>query len=163
VLWTGTATLAAESAPAAAGREQFKTMWNSDEKAAVSLTGQRLVYDIRKFTRARALRSGRTMAGHIRHENLANLITGENARTTFAEPETVTATLIEPPKRIIRLHLTVDSPAEELARRWIQAAATSRLERLGGSSSDHPAQHEELLAQQRRHRSRKLATGAGPF
>ena len=135
-LWTGTATLAAETAQAAGGREQFKTLWKSDEKAAVTLTNQRLVYDIRKFTGARARRSGRTAAGQIRHENLANLITGENARTTFAGPATVTATLIEPPKRMIRIHLIVDSTAEEIARRWIQAAATERLQRLTGSLND---------------------------
>ena len=147
-LWTGTATLAAENAQAAGGREQFKTMWKSDEKAAVTLTDQRLVYDIRKFTGARARRSGRTAAGQIRHENLANLITGENARTTFAGPATVTATLIEPPKRMIRIHLIVDSTAEEIARRWIQAAATERLQRLTGSLNDHPGKYDELLAQQ---------------
>ena len=160
-LWAGTATLAAENAQAAGGREQFKTMWKSDEKAAVTLTGQRLVYDIRKFTGARARRSGRTAAGQIRHENLANLITGENARTTFAGAATVTATLIEPPKRMIRIHLIVDSTAEEIARRWIQAAATERLQRLAGSLNDHPGKREELLAQQ--HDPKPHAGYWGPF
>ena len=136
--------------------------------AAVTLTSHRLVYDIRKFTegdmswiivggatglaltaisaaRASARRSGRTAAGQIRHENLANLITGANARTTFAGPATVTATLIEPPTRVIRLHLVVNGTAEEIARRWIQAAATERLQRLAGSLNEHPGKRDELL------------------
>lgn len=171
VLWAGTATPAAEAAQAAGGREQFTTLWKSTKKAAVTLTTQRLVYDIRNFTegdmswiivggatgvaltalsaaRARARRSGRTAAGHIRHENLANLITGANARTTFAGPATVTATLIEPPKRAIRLHLITDSPAEDVARQWIKAAATERLQRLTGPLAE-PDKRDQLLAQQR--------------
>lgn len=161
VLWTGTATLAAEEAQAAAGREQFKTLWKSDEKAAVTLTDQRLVYDIRKFTTARAHRSGQTAAGQIRHENLANLITGENARTTFAGPATVTATLIEPPTRMIWLHLIVDSSADDIARRWIQAAATDRLKRLAGSLNDNPGKRDDLLAQQ--HDPKPQSGYWGPF
>lgn len=172
VLWAGAATPAAETAQAAGGREQFTTLWKSTKKAVVTLTSQRLVYDIRKFTegdmswiivggatglaltaisaaRASARRSGRTAAGQIRHENLANLITGANARTTFAGPATVTATLLEPPARLIRLHLTADVTAEEIARRWIQAAATERLQRLAGSLKEHPGKRDELLAQQR--------------
>jgi hypothetical protein len=47
VLWTGTATLAAQ---AAGGREQFTTLWKSPEKAAVTLTTQRLIYYLRDFT-----------------------------------------------------------------------------------------------------------------
>jgi hypothetical protein len=148
VLWTGTGVLAAESAQAAGGREQFETMWKSDEKAAVTLTDQRLVYDIRRFTMSRARRAGVTAAGQIRHENLANLITGDNARTTFAGPATVTATLMEPPKRMIRIHLIADSSAEQIAWRWIQAAASDRLKRLAGSLSNHPGKRDELLAQQ---------------
>lgn len=83
----------------------------------------------------------------IRHENLANLITGANARTNFAGPTTVTATLCEPPKRLIRLHITAESAAEDIARRWIQAAATERLQRLAGSLNEHPDKVEKLLAQ----------------
>ncbi len=172
VLWTGTATPAAEAAQAAGGREQFTTLWKSSKKAAVTLTGQRLVYDIREFTegdmswiivggatgvaltalsaaRASARRSGRTAAGQIRHANLANLITGASARTTFAGPATVTATLIEPPKRAIRVHLIVDSPAEDLARRWVLAAAAERLQRLAGQLDEQPERRDQLLAQQR--------------
>lgn len=172
VLWTGTATPAAEAAQAAGGREQFTTLWKSNKKAAVTLTTQRLVYDIRKFTegdmswiivggatgvaltalsvaRASARRSGRTAAGQIRHENLANLITGADARTTFAGPATVTATLIEPPKRGIRLHLITDHPAEDHARRWVQAAATERLQRLTSRLTEQPDKRDQLLAQQR--------------
>jgi Polyketide cyclase / dehydrase and lipid transport len=171
VLWTGTAILAAESAQAARGQEQFTALWSSREKAFLALTSQRLVYDIRNFThgdmswlivggatglaltafsaaRASVRRSGRTAAGQIRHENLANLITGANARTTFASPATVTATICEPPKRLIRLHVTSDSSAEDLAQRWIRAAAAERLQRLAGSLNEYPDQHEKLLAQQ---------------
>jgi hypothetical protein len=159
------------SSPGGRGREQFTTLWKSTKKAAITLTNQRLVYDIRKFTegdmswiivggatglaltalsaaRASARRSGRTAAGQIRHENLGNLITGADARTTFAGPATVTATLIEPPKRVIRVHLIVDSPAEDLARRWVQAAAAERLQRLAGALSEQPDKRDELLAQQ---------------
>jgi len=50
VLWTGTAAPAAEAAQAAGGRQQFTTLWKSAKKAAVTLTTQRPVYDIRKFT-----------------------------------------------------------------------------------------------------------------
>lgn len=171
VVWAGTATPAAESAQAAGGREQFTTLWKSAKTAAITLTSQRLIYDIGKFTegdmswiivggatgvamtalsaaRASARRSGCTAAGQIRHENLANLITGANSRTTFAGPATVTATLIEPPKRAIRLHLVADSPAEELARLWIQAAATERLQRLASPMAKHPDKRDLLLAQQ---------------
>lgn len=171
VVWTGTATPAAETATAAGGREQFTGLWKSAKTAAITLTSQRLIYDIRKFTegdmswiivggatglaltaisaaRASAQRSGRTAAGQIRHENLANLITGANSRTTFAGPATVTATLIEPPKRVIRLHLLADSPAEELARLWTQAAATERLQRLDSQLAEHPDKRDVLLAQQ---------------
>ena len=87
-------------------------------------------------------------SGQIRHENLANLITGANSRTTFAGPATVTATLIEPPKRALRIHLITDSPAEELARPWTQAAATERLHRLAGQLAEHPDKRDLLLAQQ---------------
>lgn len=171
VLWTGIATPAAEAAQAAGGREQFATLWKSTKKAAITLTTQRLVYDIRKFTdgdmswiivggatgvaltalsaaRASARRSGRSMAGQIRHENLANLLTGANARSTFAGPATVTATLFEPPKRVIRVHLITDSPAEDLARHWTQAAATERLQRLAGLLTERPDKRDQLLAQQ---------------
>jgi hypothetical protein len=171
VLWTGTATPAADSAQAAGGREQFTTMWKSTKKGVVTLTSQRLVYDIRRFTEgdmswlivggatgvaltalsaavASARRSGRTAAGQIRHENLANLITGANARTAFAGPATVSATLIEPPKRAIRLHLVTDCPAEDLARLWIRAAATQRLQRFASQLAEQPDKSEQLLAQQ---------------
>jgi hypothetical protein len=182
VLWTGKATPAAEAAHAAGSREQFTTLWKSTKKAAITLTDQRLVYDIRKFTerdmfwilmsggtggrgagramtalraaRASDRRAGRTAAGQIRHENLWNLITGVGARTTFAGSATVTATLIEPPKRAIRVHLIVDGPAEDLARRWVQAAATERLQRLewprrlAGALSGQPDERDQLLAQQ---------------
>jgi hypothetical protein len=147
-------------------------MWKSTTKAAITLTSQRLVYDIRHFTeadmswilvggatgvalsalsaaRASARRSGRTMAGHLRHENLLNLITGANARTTFAGPATVTATLLEPPKRVIRIHLVTDSPAEDLARQWIHAAATERLLRCATQLADLPDKRDLLLTQQR--------------
>jgi hypothetical protein len=171
VLWTGTATPAAEAAQAAGGREQFAALWKSVKKAAITLTTQRLVYDIRKFTegkmswiivggatggaltalsaaRASAHRSGRTMAGHIRHENLANLLTGANARSTFAGPATVTATLVEPPKRAIRVRLIADSPAEDLARQWTQAAGTERLQRLASLLTERPDKRDQLLGQQ---------------
>jgi CHAT domain-containing protein/tetratricopeptide (TPR) repeat protein len=171
VLWTGTATPAAEEAQAAGGREQFTTLWKSTKKAAITLTNQRLVYDIRKFTerdmfwikvgggtglalptlraaRGSARRYNRTAAGQIRHKNLWNLITGADARTTFARSATVTATLIEPPKRAIRIHLIVDGPAEDLARRWVQAAATERLQRLADALSKQPDKRDQLLAQQ---------------
>ena len=91
VLWTGTATLAAQ---AAGGREQFTTLWKSPEKAAVTLTTQRLIYYLRDFTagdmswliiggatgpaptalsaaRAGSHHSGQTSAGQIRYANLA--------------------------------------------------------------------------------------------
>ena len=192
VLWTGKATPAAEEAQAAGGREQFTTLWKSTKKAAITLTDQRLVYDIRKFTerdmfwiivsrgtggpltarraaRASDRRSLRTAAGHIRHENLWNLITGAGARTTFAGSATVTATLIEPPKRVIRVHLIVDSPAEDLARRWVQAAATERLQRLARlqrlvgalSRQPQPDERDQLLAQQRDPKPRD--SYSGPF
>ena len=171
VLWTGAATLAAEAAQAAGGREQFKTMWKSNKKAAVSLTDQRLVYDICKISegdiswyiigdmtglelaansvaKAKEYHFDQIAAGQIRHENLANLITGANARTTFAGPTTVTATVIEPPKRVIRLHLIVDRQAEEIAQRWTQAAATQRLQRLENLLRYVPDKHRALLAQQ---------------
>jgi hypothetical protein len=171
VLWTGTATPAAEAAQAAGGREQFTTLWKSSEKAAVTLTTQRLVYDIRDFTagdmswltigeatgpsstalsaaRARSDCSGQTAAGQIRHANLANLITGANARTTFAGPATVTATVLEPPKWGIRLHLIVDSPVEDLAQRWVRAAATERLHRLASQLAEQPDKRDQLHAQQ---------------
>jgi hypothetical protein len=171
VLWAGTATPAAEAAQLAGGRERFTTLWKSTKKAAVTLTSERLVYDVRNFTegdmswiivggvtgvaltalsalRAGARRSGRTAAGQIRHENLANLITGATARTTFAGPATVTATLIEPPKRGIRVHLFADSPAEDLARQWTRAAATERLQRLASLMTEQPAKRDQLLAQQ---------------
>ncbi len=171
VLWTGAAILAAESAQAARGHEQFAALWTSKEKASLTLTSQRLVYDIRDFTqgdmswlivggatglaltafsaaRASARRSGRTAAGQVRHENLANLITGANARTSFASPGTVTATVCEPPKRVIRLHVRSDHPAEDIAQRWVRAAATERLDRLAGSLNEYPDKHEKLLAQQ---------------
>lgn len=172
VLWTGAATLAAETAQGARGQEQFTALWRSTEKAALILTSERLVYDIRKFAhgdmswlivggatglaltafsavRASTHRSGRTAAGQIRHENLANLITGATARTNFAGPATITATICEPPKRLIRLHVTAESAAEDIARRWIRAAATERLQRLAGSLNEHPDKREKLLAQQR--------------
>lgn len=171
VLWTGTATPAAEAAQAAGGREQFTTLWKSPGRAAVTLTTQRLVYDIRDFTagdmswlmageatgptstalsaaRAGSHHSGQTAAGQIRHANLANLITGTNARTTFAGPATVTATLIEPPKRVIRLHLIADNPVEDLAQRWVRAAATERLQRLASKLAELPDKRDQLLAQQ---------------
>jgi hypothetical protein len=171
VLWTGAATLAAESAQAARGQEQFTSLWLSREKASLTLTSQRLVYDVRNFThgdmswfvvggatdlaltafsaaRASARRSGRTCAGQIRHKNLANLITGANARTRFASPMTVTATICEPPKRLIRLHVNCDGAAEDIARRWIRAAAIDRLQRLAGLLNAYPEKHEKLLAQQ---------------
>ena len=170
-LWTGTATPAAEAAQAAGGREQFTTLWKSPKKAAVTLTTQRLVYDIRDFTAgdmswlmiggatgatstalsaewAGSHHSGQTAAGQIRHANLANLITGTNARTTFAGPATVTATLLEPPKRAIRLHLMTDNPIEDLAQRWARAAATERLQRLASRLAELPDQRAQLLAQQ---------------
>lgn len=117
VLWTGTGTVAAETVKGDSGREQCTSLWQSDEMAVFTLTDHRLVYDIRKYTRAGARRPGTTAAGQIRHENLATLITGADAPTTFAGPATVTATLIEPPKRSIRVHLTIDGAADDLARR----------------------------------------------
>lgn len=184
VLWTGTATPAAEDAQAAGGREQFTTLWKSSRTAAITLTNQRLVYDIRQFTegdmswiivggatgvalaalsalRAGAQRSGRTAAGQIRHANLANLITGAQARTTFAGPATVTATLIEPPKRAIRVSLLTTGPAEDLARQWIQAAATERLQRLADKLAELPDKRDQLLAQQ--HDPRPHDGYWGPF
>jgi hypothetical protein len=171
VLWTGSATPAAEAAQAAGGREQFTTLWKSSAKAAVTLTTQRLVYDIRDFTagdmswltigaaagpasaalsavRAGSHHSGQTAAGQIRHENLANLITGANARTTFAGPATVTATVLEPPKWGIRLHLIADDQVEDLAQRWVRAAATERLHRLASQLAEQPDKRDQLLAQQ---------------
>jgi hypothetical protein len=171
VLRTGTANPAAEAAQAAGGREQFTTLWKSLKKAAVTLTTQRLVYDIRDFTagdmswliigdatgptstalsaaRAGSHHSGQAAAGQIRHANLANLITGTNARTTFAGPATVTATLIEPPKRAIRLHLIADNPVEDLAQQWVRAAATERLQRLASQLPGLPDKRDQLLAQQ---------------
>jgi hypothetical protein len=197
LLWTGRATPAAEEAQTAGGREQFTTLWKSTKKAAITLTDQRLVYDIRKFTesdmfrilmaggtgsrgvgrgltarraaRDSARRSNRTAAGQIRHENLWNLITGAGARTTFAGSATVTATLMEPPKRVIRVHLMVDSRAEDLARRWVQAAATERLQRLARlqqlagalSKQPQPDERDQLLAQQQDPKPRD--SYSGPF
>jgi len=171
VLWTGTATPAAEAAQAAGGREQFTLLWKSAKEAAVTLTTQRLVYDIREFSpgetswlvvsgaaeealtalsasSAGAHRARQAAAGQIRHENLANLITGANARTTFAGPATVTATILEPPKRVIRLHLVANNPAEDLAQRWVRAAATERLQRLSSQLAELPEKRDQLLAQQ---------------
>lgn len=171
LLWTGTASPAAEDAQAAGGREQFTTLWKSLKKAAITLTTQRLVYDIRDSTagdmswlviggatvptstarnaaRAGSHYSGQTAAGQIRHENLANLITGAHARTTFAGPATVSATLIESPKRVIRLHLIGDDPVEDLARRWVRAAATERLQRLVSQLAELPDKRDQLLDQQ---------------
>lgn len=88
------------------------------------------------------------MAGQVRHENLANLLTGANARSTFAGPATVTAMLVEPPKRAIRVHLITDSPAEDLARQWTQAAATERLQRLASLLTERPDKRDQLLGQQ---------------
>ena len=172
VLWTGAALLAAEAAQATGGREQFKTMWKSNKKAAVTLTDQRLVYDIRNISegdiswfiigdiiglelaansaaKAREYQVGQIAVGQIRHENLANLITGANARTTFAGPATVTATLIEPPKRALRVHLIAEGQAEEIAQRWIQIAATQRLQHLEDLLRYVPDKRRELLAQQK--------------
>jgi hypothetical protein len=70
-------------------------------------------------------------------QSVGGLAGVENARTTFAGAATVTATLIEPPKRMIRIHLIVDSTPEQIARRWIQAAAAERLQRLAGSLQPH--------------------------
>jgi hypothetical protein len=171
VLGTGTAIPVAEAAQAAGGREQFTTLWQSPKRAAVTLTTQRLVYDIGDFTaedmswlmiggatrptssalgaaRAGSHHSGRTAAGQIWHANLANLITGANARTTFAGPATVTATLLEPPKWAIRVHIIADHPVEDLARRWVRAAATERLQRLASHLAERPDKRDQLLAQQ---------------
>ena len=148
VLWAGTGTAAAEAGQAYNGRERFTTMWQTNEMAAFTLTDRRLVYDIRKYGRGRERRPGSTAAGQIRHENLANLITGTDAPTTFAAVATVTAALVEPPKRLIRLHFVIDGLADDMARRWIQAAAADRLERLTGSPKDYPGQRDQLLAQQ---------------
>lgn len=171
VVWTGTATPAAEAAQAAGGREQFTLLWKSAREAAVTLTTQRMVYDIRDFpagdmsrlivggpaeaaltalspSSAGSRPLGQAAAGQIRHENLANLITGASARTTFAGPATVTATILEPPKRVIRLHLIANNPVEGLAQRWVRAAATERLQRLAGRLAELPEERDQLLAQE---------------
>jgi hypothetical protein len=60
----------------------------------------------------------------------------------------VTATLIEPPKRAIRLHLIADNPVEDLAQQWVRAAATERLQRLASQLPELPDKRDQLLAQQ---------------
>jgi hypothetical protein len=167
VLWTGTATLAAQ---AAGGREQFTTLWKSPEKAAVTLTTQRLIYYLRDFTAGDMswliIGGGRRdqRRPHLAQHGLARTTPGRrrqgrsgtqtwrgtNARTTFAGPATVTATLIEPPKRAIRLHLIADNPVEDLAQRWVWAAATERLRRLASQLPDLPDTRDQRAPARRR-------------
>ncbi|QCO97308.1 hypothetical protein FCN77_05740 [Arthrobacter sp. 24S4-2] len=174
VVWSGDATTAAaEDATAAAGREQWRTLWDSPETAHLTLTTKRLVYVIPQFTRAdgswiivgglagaalvgasalraRWQRNGRALAGQIRHLHLLNLITGPNSRPTFSSPATVTATMLQLPDRLLRVSLTAThgpDQALELARIWTKAACADRLGRfayLEGSQSD---KWKELQAQ----------------
>ncbi len=165
VLWTGHGSLAAESAEANSGREQYTTLWRSTEEADLTLTNLRVVWDIRNFVRgdgtwllvggltgaalatwslgrAAARRSGRTLAGQVRHHQVANLVTGADSRPTFADDSTVTATMIEPPRRVVRVSMHVaNGPVAclELTRLWAKAAAADRLRRLARDASATPS------------------------
>jgi hypothetical protein len=120
VVWTGVGQVAAEDAKAASGHEKFRTLWHSPEPATLTLTSDRLVYDVRTFTRANenwpvgaglteaviygmgaarahAQRVGRTIAGQMRHLQVADLITGAASRPTLSSASKITATLIQAP------------------------------------------------------------------
>jgi hypothetical protein len=172
VLWQGMASVAAEEAEGAGGKEQYKPLWRAAEPASVTLTTERLVYDIRRFVRgdgswmivggvtgamltvasfqrARGKREGRTAAGQLRHINVANLVTGAGSRPTYSSATTITATLFQLPTRILRVSLDVagDSDAA-LARTWAAAVAADHIRRFGDLANDRPDEWATLQAQQ---------------
>jgi hypothetical protein len=173
VLWCGQATPSAEAAQAAGGKEQFETLWRSPEPADVTLTDRRLVYDLRRFVRgdaswlilggllgptlaaasalrARSQRAGRTLAGQIRHLQLANLITGAESRPTFSTASTVTATMVELPQRLLRVSLDLrgdPAGALGLTRVWAQAAAADRMARFPDLAQSHLDEWTTLMQQ----------------
>jgi hypothetical protein len=140
VLTTTVATVLSTAAKGAHGREQFKTLWRSDD-AAVTLTDRRLTYQVRGPVEA-----GDVLAGHIRHAHVANLILGDGDAYGLPDLGRVTATLLEPPEVGIRVHLlTNDAP--DLARQWVRVIATWRLARYPDHADPAHQDGQTLRAQ----------------
>jgi hypothetical protein len=128
VLATTAAVVVSTAAKGASGREQFETLWRSDDnKADVALTDRRLVYRERGAPE-RSAAVGRTevSAGHIRHAHVANLFLGDGSNYGLPNLPRVTATVFEPPDVGIRVHLLLDG-AQDLARTWVRAIAGWRV------------------------------------
>jgi hypothetical protein len=142
VLWTGTASVVTTSATAAYGKEVFGTMWSSADRAAhIVLTSQRLVYLVGadapqvapiasapdNAIPALPPPAGATVAGHVRHANVCNIITGDGGDYGAAGNARITATLLDPLTTGIQVHLLVEQSDRGLADAWVQAAAGTRL------------------------------------
>ena len=128
VLSTTTAVVVSTAAKLASGREQFETLWRSDDnRADVVLTDRRLVYRERGTgERSAAVGSVEVVAGHIRHAHVTNLILGDGSSYDMPTLPRVTATVFEPPNIAVRVHLLLDG-AQDLARTWASAVAGWRV------------------------------------
>jgi hypothetical protein len=130
VLATTTAVVVSTAAKGASGREQFETLWRSDDTGVdVVLTDRRLVYRERDAVE-RPAAGGRAeaYAGQIRHEHVANLFLGDGSSCGLPTLPRVTATILEPPNIGIRVHLLLDG-AQDFARTWVRAVAEWRVAR----------------------------------
>jgi hypothetical protein len=128
VLATTTAVVVSTAAKGASGREQFETLWRSDDNGAdVVLTDRRLVYR-EQDTAERSGRAAHTevFAGQIRHAHVANLLLGDGSSYGMPTRARVTATVIEPPEIGVRVHLLLDG-AQDLAQTWVRAVAGWRV------------------------------------
>lgn len=139
----------AETAEGAGGKEQFSALWPVQHQVDVILTSDRLVYRLTdvgggdptwlvfgggtglaltavSYRRAAHARSGKAIAGQVRHRYVANIITGTGDRIAAPDQLRLTATLLVPPKTIIRTNLFF-SQATDFAAEWVRAVATERL------------------------------------
>jgi hypothetical protein len=160
------AKLGAETAEAAGGREQFRALWPLQSDVAITLTSERLVYQLTdlgkgdwtwlavggvtglaltatSYARAAHRKRGKAVAGHVMHRYVANILRGDGSRMSAPELVRATATLLSPPKSIIRVHLLRHAD-DGLTDAWVRAVAKERL-RDKPSASDE--KWEQLRSQ----------------
>jgi hypothetical protein len=143
------AAVGAESAEAAGGKEQFTALWPLQRHVRVTLTSERVVYQMTdlgsgdptwlimggatglaltagSYLRAAHARKDKAVAGQVFHRYATNVIAGDGHRFGFSDWKRASATLLVSPKTIVRVHLLFEQDSS-FTREWVSTIAAERL------------------------------------
>jgi hypothetical protein len=156
IIWTGTASVVADEARAARGREVFSLSAPPLHDVQIAVTSERLVYwtqlegapDWLDPEYGPAPGSLPFACGEVLHRYPGSVIEGESAGVGLPAGDCLTAPIVKLPTTVYRLHVRPDAVSGgQLASAWVRAIATWRLERWASEAGRKPTEWATLQSQ----------------